>query len=206
MEIMSEETQKPQPEDPEAKRDPKKQPEEKEEKKIALSQAEYELLKEQAQKGQEFYDKYLRAYAEAENVRKRMVKEKSELARYTTENLVLAILPMVDNLDRALDSLKPTQESSAVIEGIELIRKQLHDFLDKQGVSPMTSVGEKFDPYLHEALMEVPSSEVSEGTVIEEIQKGYRLHERVIRPAVVKIAKKPEATQTEQKPKEETSS
>lgn len=168
----------------------------KEERKITLPQEEYDELKAQAEKGKESYDQYLRTYAELENARKRFSKEKSELAKFANTELILAILPIIDNFDRALESIKKNGEQNSelvenpVLAGVELIRKQFHVFLDQQGVKPFNSVGEKFDPHRHEALMEVEMEDKEEGIIVEEIQKGYYLRDRLIRPAVVKIAKK----------------
>ncbi len=169
---------------------------EKEEPKVTLSQKEYEELKAQAEKGKESHDQYVRTYAELENARKRFSKEKSELAKFANTELISAILPIVDNFDRALESLNESDSKelltqNPVLAGVELIRKQFHDFLDQQGVKSFDSVGEKFDPHRHEALMEVEMEDKEEGIIVEEIQKGYYLRDRLIRPAVVKIAKKP---------------
>ncbi len=158
---------------------------EKEEPKETFSQKEYDELKEQ----------YLRTYAELENARKRFSKEKNELAKFANTELISAILPIVDNFDRALESLKGNDHvliENPVLAGVELIRKQFHAFLDQQGVKSFDSVGEKFDPHRHEALMEVEMEDKEEGIIVEEIQKGYYLRDRLIRPAVVKVAKKPE--------------
>lgn len=161
---------------------------------ITLSQKEYDELKAEAEKGKESYDQYVRTYAELENVRKRFQKEKSDLAKFANTELILAILPIVDNFDRALENLKGNDHvliENPVLAGIELIRKQFHVFLDQQGVKSFDSIGEKFDPHRHEALIEVEMGDKEEGIIVEEIQKGYYLRDRLIRPAVVKIAKKP---------------
>lgn len=175
---------------------------------VTLSQKEYDELKAEAEKGKESHDQYVRTYAELENARKRFQKEKNELAKFANTELISAILPIVDNLDRALESIKKNGEQSPelienpVLAGVELIRKQFHEFLDQQGVKHFDSVGEKFDPHRHEALMEVEMEDKEEGIIVEEIQKGYFLWDRLIRPAVVKIAKKPRQDITQQNTEE----
>ncbi len=162
--------------------------------KINLSRQEYDELKRQSEEGEKSYDQYVRTYAELENARKRFSKEKSELAKFANTELILAILPIIDNFDRALGNFKGNDQAlveNPVLAGVELIRKQFHTFLDQQGVKSFDSVGEKFDPHRHEALMEVETEDKEEGIIVEEIQKGYYLQDRLIRPAVVKIAKRP---------------
>lgn len=137
----------------------------------------------------EWRTKAARAMADLDNFRRRAQKEKEELAVYANQRLVLAILPILDNLERALGAAQA--EAGGFKEGVELIARQFRDVLTKEGVTAIEAMGQLFDPNLHHAVMQVESDEYEEPTVVEEFQKGYRLGDRVIRPSVVKVAKKP---------------
>lgn len=133
------------------------------------------------------WDKYLRERADLENYRRRMQKEKEELMKYGNECLLLEILPVVDNMERAL--AHASEESlSAVIEGINLTRSMLLSVLKKFGVEPIETKGAAFDSAFHQAMCQVPNDEVAPNTVIEEFQKGYLLNERLLRPAMVSVS------------------
>jgi molecular chaperone GrpE len=155
---------------------------------------EIETLKTQVEeKGKlagEHYDRFLRTQAELENYKKRVEREKSSLVKYGNEELIKAILPVIDNLERALDH--PTGENpDGLIEGITITLNQLLQVLEKFGVTPILSVGEPFDPSKHEAMMQVESTGHEPNTVITELQKGYFLNDRLIRPALVSVAQRP---------------
>ena len=158
-------------------------------KKIHLSAEEFEKLKTTKENSEKYHDQLLRLRAEFENFRKRMEKEKTEFLRYANEQLIFALLPVMDNFGRAISSAKENQNVEAVLEGVSMIEKGLTDVLTKFGVKQIKSVGEKFDPHRHEAIGVVESKEHPEDTVVEELQKGYLLNDRLIRPAVVKVAK-----------------
>jgi len=133
------------------------------------------------------WDKYLRERADLENYRRRMQKEKEELMKYGNECLLLEILPVVDNMERAL--AHASEESlSAVIEGVNLTRSMLLSVLKKFGVEPIETKGAAFDSAFHQAMCQVPNDEVAPNTVIEEFQKGYLLNERLLRPAMVSVS------------------
>lgn len=139
------------------------------------------------------YDQLLRRQAEFENYRRRMEREKSELAGRARADVVLELLPVYDNFERALSSLeKSSVDAQALRQGVELIHKQLKDALTKLGLQPIESVGQTFDPHLHEAVTIEPTDEHEENTVIEEFQRGYKLGDRLLRPAQVKVARSPE--------------
>lgn len=136
------------------------------------------------------WDKYLRERADLENYRRRMQKEKEELQKYGNECLLLEILPVLDNMERALDHA--SEESlSAIIEGVNLTRSMLLSVLKKFGVEPVESKGAPFDPAFHQAMCRVESAETAPNTVIEEFQKGYMLNDRLLRPAMVSVAGAP---------------
>ncbi len=139
------------------------------------------------------YDQLLRRQAEFENYRRRMDREKSELASRARADVVLELLPVYDNFERALSSLeKSSVDAQALRQGVELIHKQLKDALTKLGLQPIEAVGQTFDPHLHEAVTIEPTDEHEENTVIEEFQRGYKLGDRLLRPAQVKVARSPE--------------
>ncbi|HKY03994.1 MAG TPA: nucleotide exchange factor GrpE [Blastocatellia bacterium] len=139
------------------------------------------------------YDQLLRRQAEFENYRRRMEREKSELAGRARADVVLELLPVYDNFERALSSLeKSSADAQALRQGVELIHKQLKDALTKLGLQPIESVGQTFDPHLHEAVTIEPTDEHEENTVIEEFQRGYKLGDRLLRPSQVKVARSPE--------------
>ncbi len=137
-------------------------------------------LVEACQLAEERLDQLMRCRAELDNTLKRVAREKEELARYASETLVVKLLPVLDSLDQA----------SKHDQGIEQIRQQLMDALKSEGLSAIDALGEKFDPYRHEALMQVPSEEHEDGTVIEEVLRGYTLGPRVVRFSKVLVSKR----------------
>ncbi|OED36654.1 nucleotide exchange factor GrpE [PVC group bacterium (ex Bugula neritina AB1)] len=139
----------------------------------------------------ELNEKYLRLQADFDNFRKRTFKERSDLLKYGSENLILGLLDVLDNFDRAIQSSKNAQDISGVVQGIEMVQKQMKSVLDEKGLKKMKVQGETFDPHLHEALSYEENQEDFEDNIImEEFQSGYKLHEKVIRFAKVKVAKK----------------
>ena len=141
-------------------------------------------------KNQEISDKYLRLQAEFENFRKRMEREKADFLKYSMENFFKELLPVIDNFELALESAKKASDLEGFSEGVKLIHKQLQDILQKEGLAHFSSVGEPFDPMKHQAVMQVESDTHSENTIVEELKKGYLLKERLLRPALVSVAKK----------------
>ena len=134
------------------------------------------------------HDKYLRAVADFDNFRKRARKEQHEAVAFTTAALFREMLPVLDNLDRAIAAAENAPNEKALLDGVQLIRKQFSSVMEKRGVRPIEAVGKQFDPLWHEAVGRSPSSAVEEGTVLEETEKGYSLGERIIRPAKVIVA------------------
>ncbi len=137
-------------------------------------------------------DKYLRALAELDNQRKRALREREELQKFANERLILEILPVIDNFERAIEAGEQTERADQMVEGVKMIFKQLCEILEKEGVVSFESIGEKFDPYKHEALLAMESKEHAPSTILEEIQKGYTMKDRVIRPAKVTVSKQDE--------------
>jgi len=157
---------------------------------ITLSREDHEKLKESARLAEEFKDRYQRAHAELDNARKRMSKEKEAYVKYANESLFEDIIYVIDNFDRALDHMNGTQKVESVLQGIKMIQKQFHLLLEQKGVTKIEAVGKKFDPALHEAVEHLESDESEDGVVMEEIQPGYSLNGRLLRPSVVKVGKK----------------
>jgi molecular chaperone GrpE len=140
------------------------------------------------------YDQVLRRQAELENNRKRLERDKLEFYQRVRGEVLLELLPVLDNFDRALLSLERSEgDAEALRHGVELIHKQLKGALTKLGLQPLEAVGKAFDPNLHEAVTVEPTSEHQENTVIEEIERGYKLGDRLLRPAKVKVATSPES-------------
>ncbi len=137
-------------------------------------------------------DHYLRAMADLENYRKRVQKEKDDLARFGNESLLREILPVADNLGRALDHAR--QEgggNEGLLQGVELTLSQMQRILEKFNVTAVSALGEPFDPAWHEAMGQVETAEHPPNTVVQELQKGYKLNDRLLRPALVMVARAP---------------
>ncbi|MDR1961500.1 MAG: nucleotide exchange factor GrpE [Gracilibacteraceae bacterium] len=139
------------------------------------------------QKAGEYYAALQRLKAEFDNFRKRTQKEKEELVKYGTERLILKLLPVADNLGRALEASAQTQDFSSLCQGLDMICKQLGKVLEDEGVTPIEAVGLPFDPNLHEALLR-EESEAAENTILAELEKGYYLKGKVVRPSRVKVS------------------
>ena len=133
-------------------------------------------------------DRLLRTAAEFDNYRKRMERDRRELAEYAAFDVLTDMLPIVDNLERALQSQTPSADDP-FRKGVELIYKQMLDLLKKRGVRTIEAAGQMFDPNFHNAVIHEASSEHREGEVMQELQRGYMLGDRLLRPAMVKVAK-----------------
>ncbi|RKU14388.1 nucleotide exchange factor GrpE [Candidatus Poribacteria bacterium] len=153
---------------------------------LANLTAEYEAYKAQSE---EQHDQMLRTIAEFDNSRKRAEREKEESLKYALESFVKELIPTIDSIERAIQSTKESQDVDALVEGVEMIYKGLLSTLEKRGVTPIEAANEPFDPMQHEAVMHIESEDVPESIVIEEWQKGYVLHNRVIRPSMVSVSK-----------------
>jgi len=136
---------------------------------------------------QETFARYQRLAADFENYKRRTRQELGDRTQYANEELLRKLLPILDNLRRALDHA-PEGIDRSWFEGIKLVARQFEDTLRAQGLSTIPAVGERFDPSQHEAIAQEETDEHEEGTIVEEVQPGYRLHERVLRPTLVKVA------------------
>ena len=140
---------------------------------------------------QELQDKYLRLAAEFENYKRRAQRDQREYVQFAIEGLLKELLPIVDNLERAIQASKEQRESEVLVQGVELTLKQFLETLMRFGVRQIDSVGNPFDPALHQAVARVESRTAPDNTVVEEYQKGYLLHDRVLRAAMVAVAVAP---------------
>jgi molecular chaperone GrpE len=150
---------------------------------------EVESLRRELQDKQ---DRLLRALAETDNVRRRAQRDRDDYVKYANESLLRDLIPVVDNFDRALTAARTATGPGSVVEGVELIQRELLRVLEKAGVSRYSAVGQRFDPTRHEAIARVVSAEVAPGTVVHETAPGYVLHGRVLRPAMVAVAAAPD--------------
>lgn len=148
------------------------------------------------------YDRFLRQVAELENFKKRMTREKGEAIRYANENIIRDLLPVLDNLERAVDHAKGGGNGKPLLEGVEMVLKGFLDVLNKHGVTQISAKGELFDPERHEAIAQVESEEHKPNTVMEEHHKGYYLLDRLLRPSLVSVVKPPEAKEKKEEDEE----
>lgn len=188
------------------------QDEKSEEKVLQTKQVEWDNLKKELEeykkKSEDYFDRFLRLQAEFDNAKKRMQRDQQEFVKYANEKIVLELLGILDDLERSLEARETKhQDPEAFLKGIEMILSHLYEMLKKNNVRPIEAKGKIFDPSQQEALMQVESDEYPENIVIEELQKGYLLGERVIRTAKVKVSKKPEdrGQRTEEKGQHEDS-
>lgn len=135
-------------------------------------------------------NQYLYLYADFENFKKRVQKEKSDLIRFGAENLARNLLSVLDNMERALTHASP-ENHKALVEGISMVAKQFQGALEQAGVTRVNSLAQAFDPFVHEAVGQMPSEEQPAGTVVQEEQSGYLYHDRLLRPAKVIVSSGP---------------
>jgi molecular chaperone GrpE len=147
-----------------------------------------EKVKEIEIKAQENYDLYARTYAEMENIKKRGKKEREDLAKFANESLIKEILPAIDNLEKAISHANNDTNSSGLVKGLEMTLDGLMKTLEKSGLKEVEAVGKPFDPNFHEAISQQIDDKVAQGHIIMELQKGYLLKERLIRPSMVVIS------------------
>ena len=142
----------------------------------------------------QLHEQFLRTLAEMDNLRKRTNREKDEIAKFANENILRDILPVVDNLERAVEHSEKTDNSDGLLEGVRMTLSQFAQVLKRFGVESIEAVGKPFDPAYHQAMGQLESAEHPVNTVMVEMQKGYQLNERLLRPAFVMLAKPPEDT------------
>lgn len=142
-------------------------------------------------------EQYLRTLADMENLRKRTQRDKEELAKFANESILREILPVIDNLERAVEHAEQAESNDGLFEGVQMTLTQFGQLLSKFGVEPVEAVGQVFDPAYHQAMGQMESEEHPINTVVQQMQKGYQLNERLLRPAFVMLAKAPVAVKTE---------
>lgn len=145
-------------------------------------------LEQAKAKVNEHQDRLMRLQAEFDNYRKRTQKEKTEIIKYASEQLIAELLPVLDNFERAASSAQTNPDFNAFSQGVEMIFRQMQSVLNKEGLKAIEAIGQAFDPNLHDAVLRVESDEHPENTVVEELQKGYYLKEKVLRPSMVKVS------------------
>jgi molecular chaperone GrpE len=147
-------------------------------------------LQEKEKEAAENYDKYVRSVAELDNYRKRAAKEKVDSLKYGQENLIRDILPHVDSLERALEHADTSENFEAFKKGLKLVKEQLLGCLEKHGVERIDACGKDFDPNVHEAMLQVENETHEHNKVVDELETGYLLHGRLLRPAKVTVNKR----------------
>lgn len=152
-------------------------------------------LKDRAAKADEHWDRLLRTTADFENFKKRAVREKQDAIKFANESLLQKLIPALDNFDMALSAAQNAQADTAqsLQTGINMIYQQLKNVLAESGLEDVDATGKPFDPNLHEAVSQKETAEVPEGHVVQQLRKGYKLRDRLLRPASVVVAKKPAA-------------
>jgi molecular chaperone GrpE len=133
--------------------------------------------------------RYLRLAADFENFKRRKTQEIADVRRYESEDAALALLPVLDNLRRAVDHASEAGAEEFFVSGLQLVVREFETALERIGVVPVPAVGERFDPAMHDAIAAEESDDVTEDTVIAELVPGYRLHDRLLRPAIVRVVR-----------------
>lgn len=144
------------------------------------------LLEGEKARAEDYFNRMARMQADFDNYRKRTAREREDLLKYANEQLILSLLPVVDNFERALSTKNDDPEK--LLAGVEMISRQLKEILEREGLCPIPAVGEQFNPEVHEAVMKEENSEYPENTIIEELQRGFTCRGKVIRAAMVKVA------------------
>jgi molecular chaperone GrpE len=148
-------------------------------------------LEEKELEAKNNYDRFVRQTAELDNFKKRSARDREEAVRYANESLIKDLLPVVDNLERAVAHASGGGNGKPIVEGVELVLKGLLDVLAKHGVAQISAVGQPFDPAKHEAITQVESQTHEPNSVVDELHKGYTMRDRLLRPALVSVAKPP---------------
>ncbi len=157
---------------------------------VTVPKKEHDTLLAKCAERDSFEDKYLRIHAEFENARRRLEKDKADFLKYANEGMLLEFMPILDNLEIAEKHIKEAKDFNAVREGVDMIQGQIQRFLKDIGVERIKTVGEKFDPHVHEAILVDQASDKEDDAIIEELKAGYLFCGKLLRPAIVKIAKK----------------
>ena len=160
----------------------------KKEKKIKVSETEIVELRKKAEELDATKESFLRKVADFENAKKRLAREKEDFAKFANEKIVSSFLPVLDNLERALEHGGKPITAESVLEGVVLIKKQIEGILKNNGLEKVEAIGKKFDPHFHEAIGTVETDEHSEDNVAEEVQCGYMFKNKLLRPSWVRVA------------------
>jgi molecular chaperone GrpE len=158
----------------------------------------HQQLLEKTKEAEENYARLVRMAADLENMKKRQERDRADLLQFANENLIKELLPVVDNLERAIAHGRQLEAPEALLEGIEMVYQGFLKALDRFGVTPIDSVGRQFDPAFHNAVMQEEATEVPDCSITKELQKGYLLHQRLLRPAMVTVARNPHHTENTQ--------
>lgn len=150
------------------------------------------LFIQKTQEAEENYNRFLRLAAEMENMKKRQEREVADVRQFANESLLKELLPVLDNLERALGHGRQSDAPEALMEGLDLVYQDFLKVLSRFGVQPIDSVGDRFDPTFHHAVMEEEAPEMEDQTVLKELQKGYLLKNRLLRPAMVVVSRNTE--------------
>jgi molecular chaperone GrpE len=158
-----------------------------------ITPEQLEELKARAEKGDDNWERLLRTTADFDNFKKRAAREKQDAIRYANEGLLEKLVPVLDNFDAALSAAQTSSADGAqsLQTGVAMIFQQLKKVLTESGLEEVDAAGQTFDPNLHEAVSQQESAEVPEGAVLQQLRKGYKLRDRLLRPATVVVAKKP---------------
>ena len=158
----------------------------------SISEQQFAELKEQAAKAAQYYEQLLRTTADLENFKKRAARERQEAIKYANESLLEKFIPVLDNFEAALAATNaPNTTMASLQSGVSMIQTQLKSAMSESGLEEINATGLPFDPNLHEALSQLETSDAPEGHVVQQVRKGYKLRERLLRPAAVIVAKKP---------------
>ena len=170
---------------------------------LALKVSEVDSLRKELEsereKAKEYMNRLMYLQADFENYRKRVNKDFDEITRYGSQRLIVKLLPVVDELEYAIEAGRNSNGNKGLLEGVEMVLKKMYEVLGKEGLSKIDAVGKPFDPSRHEAVEKVPTEEFKEGTVVEEIRKGFIFKDRVIRPSLVKVAITPTKNNSNEK-------
>jgi molecular chaperone GrpE len=172
--------------------------------KIQVSKKEYEELQARVKELEALKDKFLRSAADFDNAKKRLMRERDEFIKFGQENLIRSLLPVVDNMERALAHAGEEKDSNAkaLVTGLQMVWRQLMEILKGQGLTRIKTAGEKFDPHWHEAVGHV-EEKGKEDEIVEEVEPGYKLHDRLLRAAKVKIRVSPSRARVDFKSEED---
>ncbi len=156
----------------------------------SLEKTEEEPLEKALKESSENRDRWLRATAELENFKKRSAQDRSRYIKYRNEELLRDLLPVQDNLERAINASSKTEQSSTVLDGVKMVAGMLKEVMERHGVKEIEAMGKPFDPQFHEAIARLPDPSRAPNTVIDQMEKGYMYHDRLLRPTRVVVSEK----------------